>query len=190
MDHTEPHTEHSHDRRFQGGADRLRAPDRLDRLEVPRVATLSIEGLNATTVLDVGTGTGVFAEAFAELGLAVTGLDVNGELLAAAREHVPTAEFKEGTAEQLPFPDRSFDLVFLGLVLHETDSALAALQEARRVARSRVAILEWPYRDEPHGPPLAHRLTADFITELAIQARYPTVDLKHLEYLELYRLAV
>ncbi len=139
-------------------------------------------------VLDIGTGTGVFAEAFAQAGLAVTGLDVNVELLAVARGHVPTAQFKEGVAEQLPFPDKSFDLVFLGLVLHETDSALTALQEARRVSRRRVAILEWPYRDEPYGPPLEHRLNPATISALATEAGFSQIDISPLEFMTLYRL--
>ena len=50
-----------HERRFNGAADRLRAADRVARLEVPRVVALSLAGLTATSVLDVGTGTGIFA---------------------------------------------------------------------------------------------------------------------------------
>jgi len=34
----------------------------------------------------------------------------------------------------MPFPDGAFDLVFMGLLLHEADDNLAALREAQRVA--------------------------------------------------------
>jgi ubiquinone/menaquinone biosynthesis C-methylase UbiE len=180
--------EHSHERRFQGEADRLRTPERLALLEVPRVAALSREGLTVESALDVGTGTGIFAEAFAAGGLVVTGIDVNVDLLAVAHEHVPTAHFKEAPAERLPFADRSFDLVFLGHVLHETDDALAALTEARRVTRRRVAILEWPYREEPKGPPLAHRLKPEMVADLAIRAGFQDVETIHLEHMDFYRL--
>ncbi len=54
----------------------------------------------------------------------------------------------------------------MGLVLHETDDAAQALAEARRVARLRVAVLEWPYRDDEMGPPLAHRLSAEAVPTL------------------------
>ena len=182
--------EHRHDRRFQGGPDRLRAAERVALLEVERVAALSLEGLTASNMLEVGTGTGLFAEAFAALGLAVAGIDVNAELLAVARQHVPTARLEEAPMEQLPFPARAFDLTFMGLVLHEADGAVQALQEARRVTRQRVVVLEWPYREEPKGPPLAHRLQAETIEAFAVQAGYRVVELIHLQNMDLYRLAV
>ncbi len=189
-DHHEPDhgAEPSHDRRFQGQADRLRAPDRLARMEVPRVAALSMEGIAVQSVLDIGTGTGVFAEAFAAQGLAVTGIDVNAELLEVARQTVPTAWFKQAPVEQIPFADRSFDLAFLGHVLHEADNPVAALKEAHRVARRRVAILEWPYRPEEKGPPLEHRLKPEVVADLARQAGFHDVETMHLESMDFYRL--
>jgi ubiquinone/menaquinone biosynthesis C-methylase UbiE len=177
----------AHERRFQGTADRLRAADRIARLEVPRVVALSLAGLTATSVLDVGTGTGIFAEAFAAAGLAVTGIDTNADLLALAREFAPGAQFREADAEEIPFPDGSFDLAFLGHVLHEADDPLAALREARRVARQRVAILEWPYREEPHGPPLGHRMSSATVTDLAARAGLPKAETIHLEHMDFYR---
>ncbi len=108
-------------------------------MEVPRVVDLSLEGLTfesgAPRVLDVGTGTGIFAEAFLGRGAQVTGIDPNPDLLEAARRLVPGAIFQPGTAEALPLADRSVDLVMLGHVLHETDDPAAALSEARRAAR-------------------------------------------------------
>lgn len=180
--------EHTHERRFQGGPDRLRTAERIALLEVERVAALSMNGLTVTNMLDVGTGTGVFAEAFAALSLDVTGIDVNAELLAVAQQHIPAGQFKEAPMEQLPFPDRSFDLVFMGLVLHEADDVLIALQEARRVTRQRVTVLEWPYREEPNGPPLAHRLKPETVEDLATKAGYQTVELTHLQHMDFYRL--
>ncbi len=181
-------SDHLHERRFQGGPDRLRSAERVALLEVSRVAALSIDGLTVRSVLDVGTGTGIFAEAFAALGIEVTGIDVNAELLAVAREHVPAGQFQEAPMELLPFPDRSFDLVFLGHVLHEADNFLTALQEARRVARNRVAVLEWPYREEQNGPPLEHRLKSSVVEDLAMRAGYAQVETSHLQHMDFYRL--
>lgn len=182
------HTEPEHERRYRAGADRLRAPDRVALLEVPRVVGRCTEGLSIASVLDVGTGTGIFAEAFAAAAKRVEGIDPNTELLARARTLVPGVTFIEGTAESLPFADASFDLVFLGHVLHETDHPGDALSEARRVARLRVAVLEWPYRSEERGPPLAHRLEPAAITALAKAAGFRKIERLTLSHMELYRL--
>jgi ubiquinone/menaquinone biosynthesis C-methylase UbiE len=181
-------TPHSYKRRYAGGAERLRAPQRMVLLETVRVVQLCREGLSAATVLDVGTGSGVFAEAFVAAALRVTGIDPSAALLAQARELVPMAVFREGTAEDLPFPDASFDLVFLGHVLHETNDPLSALREARRVAAQRVAVFEWPYREEEQGPPLADRLQPDKILSLARQAGYLSIERLELARMDLYRL--
>jgi ubiquinone/menaquinone biosynthesis C-methylase UbiE len=182
------HDSLQHERRFHGEADRLRAPDRIARLEVERVVTLSLESLTVQRLLDIGTGSGVFAEAFARLVPSVTGLDTNSELLAVARGYVPGAEFREAPAEDLPFEAGSFDLAFLGHVLHETDDPLKALQEARRVARSRVVVLEWPYQDEPHGPPLEHRLKPQAIEDYASHAGFSNTERIELTQMDFYRL--
>ncbi len=178
-----------HERRFHGDPERLRSADRLARLDVEHVVALSTEGLSVKSVLDVGTGTGVFAEAFSKLGMRVSGIDTNSELLAIARGHVPDGQFHEAPAEKIPFEDAMFDLVFFGVVLHETDDALAALREAHRVATGRVAVLEWPYRDQEYGPPLEHRLQPAAIEDLARKAGFAGVERLALSHVDLYRLA-
>lgn len=177
-----------HERRFNREIERLRDPERIARLELERVANLALEGLtNVQTVLDVGTGSGLFAEQFAARGLQVTGLDANPEMLTAARQFVPSGTFHEGVAEKLPFPDGSFDLVFMGLLLHETDDILAALSEARRAARQRLAILEWPDEEQSFGPPREHRLSSEKIALLARQAGFKELQWERLDALVLYR---
>jgi ubiquinone/menaquinone biosynthesis C-methylase UbiE len=161
-------------------------------LEVDRVVALSLEGLGdleAAGVLDVGTGAGVFAESFARLGLPVAGIDANGEMLLVARQHVPPGQLSAALAEGLPFVDGAFDLVFLALVLHEADSALDALSEARRVARRRVAVLEWPHELQSPGPPPGHRLPAGAVEDLAARAGYGKVETMRLSHMDYYRLA-
>jgi ubiquinone/menaquinone biosynthesis C-methylase UbiE len=118
----------------------------------------------------------------------VTGLDANPAMLPAARQYVPSGIFQEGEAEKLPFLDGTFDLVFMGLLLHETDDTLSALSEAHRVARQRLAILEWPDEDQSIGPPREHRLAYEKITALAKQAGFTVVKQVRLETLVLYLL--
>jgi ubiquinone/menaquinone biosynthesis C-methylase UbiE len=175
-----------HERRFHSDGARLRAPERLALMEVPRVVALAREGIAVATVLDVGTGTGVFAEAFSGAGCTVTGLDPNPELLALARGFVPAAAFASGTAEKLPFADGSFDLVFLGHVLHETDEPGVALSEARRIASQRVAILEWPQEVGESGPPAGHRIAPSRVLSLAREAGFGSSRHVRLAFMDFY----
>jgi ubiquinone/menaquinone biosynthesis C-methylase UbiE len=178
------------DKRYDGGIDRLRAPERVARLEVERVVALCLEGADIKSVLDVGVGSGLFAEAFNQQGLEVAGVDVNPEMILAAKRFVPNGDFRQSTAEALPYPNASFDLVFLGLVLHESDDPLKVLQEARRVSHQRICILEWRYQEEEFGPPLAHRLNPTEMADLAQQIGYAHLENIPLTHLILYRLAV
>jgi len=175
-------------KRYNREIERLRDPERVARLEVNRVVNLSLENMeNTKTVLDIGVGSGIFAEAFAVKGLQVSGVDVNPEMLSAALAFVPSGIFKQGNAEKLPFEDAAFDLTFMGLLLHETDDTLAALKEARRVTQKRLAILEWLYEEQPFGPPLEHRLSGEEITSLAQQAGFKLIEALPLQNLVLYR---
>lgn len=176
-----------HGNRYNSDIERLRNPERLARLEVERVIALVLEGKTLRRALDVGVGSGVFAEAFAGMGLEVQGVDVNPEMVAAAKRFVPEGQFKEGVAEALPFDDASVDVVFMGLVLHETDDTLQAIREAARVATRRVAVLEWPYRVQEFGPELAERLTEEQVRELAQQAGL-SLDVFNLTSFALYRM--
>jgi ubiquinone/menaquinone biosynthesis C-methylase UbiE len=154
---------------------------------VDRVVLLALEGLRAPhTVLDVGTGSGLFAEQFAAQGLLVTGLDANPEMLPAARQFVPAGTFQQGVAESLPFPDGSFDLVFMGLLLHETDDTLAALREAHRVAAQRLAVLEWPDEDQPIGPPRSDRVSLEKLSTYARQVGFKELQQTRLKNLIFY----
>lgn len=189
-DHGHDHSHsHGHGHRYPGTAEGLRSPQRLAILDVGRVVDLCLEGTVCTTVLDVGVGAGVFAEEFVSRGIHLTGIDVNPDMIEAARAYVPAAALVEGDANALPFDDNAFDLVFLGHVLHETSDPVRALSEARRVARVRVAILEWPYRAEEYGPPLEHRLRDEDIVRFAHEAGFSQVEALSFAHIALYRLA-
>jgi ubiquinone/menaquinone biosynthesis C-methylase UbiE len=66
-------------------------------------------------VLDVACGTGNASIRAAEAGANVVGLDLTPEMFEAARSRAEAAgvrvEWVEGDAEDLPFPDESFDIV-------------------------------------------------------------------------------
>ena len=176
-----------HERRYAAPVERLRFPERVERMEIPRVVDLCLEGILADSVVDIGTGSGLFAEEFQKRGLAVTGIDPNLEMLDAAKGFVPNADFRPGTVEAIPFHDKSFDLVFLGHVLHESDDLRQALSEIKRCAKTRVAALEWPYQQEEIGPPYDHRLDPAVVQQIARETGFVSVEVIQLSRMILYR---
>ena len=172
-----------HERRFKAEIGRLRSPERVALLEVDRVIEECLSGIKVQSVLDVGTGSGIFAEAFAKRGISVTGIDPNPEMLKAAKEFVAQGKFRKGIVEEIPYKDKSFDLVFLSHVLHESDDIPKALAETKRCARQRVVVLEWPCRKEEIGPPLEHRLDSANVEAIARSIGFQhvkTIKLMHM----------
>lgn len=94
------------------------------------------------SLLDIGCGTGHFTRLFArDTRGAVVGLDPDGEALAYARTHTALQErYVAGRAEELPFPDRSFDCALCVTVLCFVDDPLQSLRELVRVTRQRFVV--------------------------------------------------
>ena len=180
---------HVHGHRFDQ-VERLRSPERVAHLEAERVADQVLNSVSARSLLDIGTGTGLFAEEFYKRGLTIAGIDANPKMLEAARNYLPKAVLRQAIAEEIPFPNHTFDIVFMGLVLHETDDLLKSLQEARRVASQRVAVLEWPYRAEDFGPGLEERIPPEMMVSLSKQAGFKELKTFPLEKLVLYVMQV
>jgi len=92
-------------------------------------------------VLDIGTGAGHTALALAPKVARVVLTDPADAMLAAARglfqdAGVRNAEFVAASAERLPFPDASFDIVTTRLAAHHFDDVALAMREVARVVRS------------------------------------------------------
>ncbi len=174
------------DRIYIRGADNLRKPERVNRLEVERVVDLCLNGNNFKSILDIGIGSGLFGEAFSKKGIKVSGIDLNSEMIEAAKEYLPDGDLVIAQAEDIPFPDKSFDASFFGLVLHEVSDYKKALSEAFRVSGSFTFILEWQYKAGEFGPPLEHRLKPAFIEELAMSSGYREIRMIELDILVLY----
>jgi demethylmenaquinone methyltransferase / 2-methoxy-6-polyprenyl-1,4-benzoquinol methylase len=96
--------------------------------------------------LDLCCGTGDVAFALARSGMDVVGLDFSEPMLAVAEQRLntasdtnvaarPTVRFLRGDAQQIPFPDESFDLVTISYGLRNLASLETGLQEMRRVLR-------------------------------------------------------
>lgn len=100
-------------------------------------------------VLDVATGSGNAALAAARRYCRVTGTDYVPTLLAKGRERAVVeglaAEFVEGDAEELPFPDSSFDVVLSSVGAMFAPDQEKAAAEMVRVCRSggRICMANW-----------------------------------------------
>jgi ubiquinone/menaquinone biosynthesis C-methylase UbiE len=163
--------------------ERLRSPERLAKMEVPRVVELSLAGLDVKHVLDVGTGSGVFAEEFLKFVPEVSGVDLNPEALELAKKMVPQANYKQGKMEALPFEDDAFNLVFMGFVLHETPEREKALAEAKRCAKKRVVVFEWPSFEKDSSVDTGRRVSEEemqkYSDELGFDS-YSQIDLQDM----------
>ena len=91
-------------------------------------------------VLDVATGAGHTALAFAPLVASVVASDITGEMLAeasklAAVRRLANVETTHAEAGNLPFPDASFDLVTCRLAAHHFPDPNTFVREAWRVLK-------------------------------------------------------
>ena len=88
-------------------------------------------------VLDVGCGPGALtAELVRRTGPdAVRAVEPSASFAAAARERLPGVDIRQSAAEQLPFPDASFDTTLAQLVVHFMTDPVQGLHEMGRVTR-------------------------------------------------------
>ncbi len=139
------HTDAEAYERFMGRWSRLVAPLLVDFADVP----------DSGLVLDVGSGSGSLAFVIAERKprRRVQGIDLSKEYVAYANRKNPfpdRATFRAGDAQQLPFPDATFDASLSLLVLNFIPNAGRALEEMRRVTKpgARVTAAIWDYGGE------------------------------------------
>jgi ubiquinone/menaquinone biosynthesis C-methylase UbiE len=104
---------------------------------IPEAANFS--AASGLQVLEIGCGLGTDGAQFAEAGAIYTGVDLTGAAVELARRRFEfsnlTGTFETADAENLPFPNDSFDLVYSHGVLHHTPDTQKAVQEVHRVLR-------------------------------------------------------
>lgn len=83
-------------------------------------------------ILSVGCGPAIIENGLASRGFVVTGLDVSPEALACATDAIKTVA---GSAEEMPFPDASFDVVLYIVSLQFIENYHTALERTARVLK-------------------------------------------------------
>jgi ubiquinone/menaquinone biosynthesis C-methylase UbiE len=122
--------------------------DRIRRL----VAAARLTGTER--VLDIATGPGYIAEAFAGAAREVVGVDLTDAMLAIGKQRtsengVSNVSFRAADAQNLPFENGAFDIVVCRLALHHLLKPLQVLLEMARVCRiGGVVLVEDIYASE------------------------------------------
>jgi len=103
--------------------------------------------LTGKSILDIGAGLGESSVYFALLGARVTMVDISPEMVALAgrlaEKHGVKINAIVMSAENLPFPDESFDIVYIANTLHHIHDRSHMLQQIRRVLKRGGRFVSW-----------------------------------------------
>jgi SAM-dependent methyltransferase len=95
---------------------------------------LGRDELTGVRALDIGASTGYIAAQLAADGARTTGIDIDESGIEAARKRVgESVEFLVESADAMPFPDNSFDVVVLNHIYEHVVDADAVVSEIHRV---------------------------------------------------------
>ncbi len=129
--------------------------------------------LDGKRVLDIGCGIGGPAFVLAKkYGALVTGIDLEPQLIARATRRAAElglskqAEFLTVTLGPLPFPDRSFDLVFTSGALTQTEDKPGIVAECFRVLKpgGTLTCYDWLKHDGPVTDDLRYFIQMEGLT--------------------------
>src|ERR687883_951599 len=102
-------------------------------------AAADFAGARGLRVLEIGCGLGTDGAQFARAGADYTGVDLTDAAVSLARRNFElqnlAGEVRTADAENLDFPDASFDLVYSHGVLHHTPDTERAVREVHRVLK-------------------------------------------------------
>jgi len=104
-------------------------------------------GLNESSrVLEVGCGTGAILSEVPDHP-SLHGLDIDRQALIQSQAHAPSASLVQGNALQLPYVNKTFDIVYCHFLLLWVKDPLQALLEMKRVAKTDAHLLAFAEPD-------------------------------------------
>lgn len=147
--------------------ERLNNPKRLEILDLRKVCS-HFKLRDQMVLIDVGTGTGLFAEAFLKLlpEARCYALDIQPKMVEWIRENRET--YKAGrlipmvmAEAKIPLEDNIADFLFMITLHHELDQPVELMRECHRVLKSggRLLVADWK-KEAEMGPPRGHRIDA------------------------------
>lgn len=125
-------------------------------------------------VLDIGCGTGNYADLFQKLTQAqVFGVDPSDGMLEKARQKNTNATFKIGQADNIPFDNDFFDFTYMTDVIHHVPDIKAMFAEIKRVLKSgSVGCIVTQSHQQIEARPIAHYFPG---TARVDKERYPDI---------------
>ena len=114
----------------------------------PLDAARWLTGDGPLDVLDLGAGTGKLTRSLVSVGHRVTAVEPLEAMLAQLRQAVPGAKAIVGSAESIPLPDASMDVVTCAQAFHWFDHDVAIPEIARVLRPDGRLALVWNARDE------------------------------------------
>jgi SAM-dependent methyltransferase len=149
--------------------------------EVARIRRL-LAGKNVQRSLELGCGYGRLSPTFASLSRHHTGIDINAEALAAARDAYPDLDFRLSSGRELAFPDDTFDLVVTWTVLQHVrpERIDRVLSEITRVLSPEGRLLLCEETRAPGGKTRHswHREPSFY------EERFPSLAVTHSSYID------
>lgn len=102
----------------------------------------------ADHLLDIGCGSGIFADLAQQAGAATTAIDASEPLLEEAKRRNPSVHFLAAEMEELPFADKSFTVVCGFNSFQYAADIRHAFAEAKRVLKDqgKLAVMIWGNR--------------------------------------------
>jgi ubiquinone/menaquinone biosynthesis C-methylase UbiE len=145
--------------RFEEVARHLR-----ERIALPR----------SSSVLDIGSGTGIVLEALrskAPDDARLVGCEKSAGMIRVARRRVPRGRYVEASALALPFGESTFEVVTASFVLSHLPDCEAGLAEVHRVLKPGgvFAMSSWSADPDPHGEAW-RTVLADLVPEERLRA--------------------
>ena len=168
-------------------------PSKLEKLNNPgRLVDIPVSFIwgklakpNASTLLDIGAGTGLFSKAFSEVAPQCTiyALDISEVMLEWMNQNIcpshPYIKTMLMEEHQVLLNDNVAEIVIMINLHHEIDDPKQMVQECFRLLNTggKIAICDWRKEDIPKGPSIEIRVSAEEAANQLTQVGFTNVEI-------------